>query len=287
MDTEKKCYLCNGVNFKVLDGTVRDYPGLVNLKCMNCGLISLSDFEHITDTYYEDSTMLNEAKLTIEKWAKQNYNQNFDRANKLMSMLKDKIVLDIGCGDGGFLKNIKPFVRACAGIESSKYLRQHIIENHKIQVFPNIEEFHGSNIDIMTLFHVIEHFKDPITFLKKLDKHLVKDGLIYLETPNANDALLTLYNCKAFKDWTFWGCHLFLFTENTLRTTIEKAGYKCVIKQIQRYPLSNHLHWLVKGLPNGHNIWDYFNSNSLNESYEATLSNLGKCDTLVAYITKG
>lgn len=280
------CYLCNSTEFEVLEGTVRDYPERKVLKCKKCGLVFLDSFDHIDINYYEDSNMLNEANLTVEKWTKQNYKQNLDRSTRLMSFLSDKIVLDVGCGDGGFLNNIKPFVRACAGIEQSEYLRQYIIDNYNIQVFPTIEDMPAKNIEIITMFHVIEHFKDPIQAIKKLGSSLVKNGVIYLETPNANDILLNLYDCKAFKNFTYWGCHLFLFTKETLKDMIERAGYRCTIKQTQRYPLSNHLYWLTKGLPNGHNKLDFLNSSSLKEAYESILSNLGMCDTLTAYITK-
>jgi len=56
------------------------------------------------------------------------------------------------------------------------------------------------------------------------------------------------------------------------------------IKQIQRYPLSNHLYWLVKGKPGGHIEWNFLNNSDLAKSYENTLSSLGKCDTIVGYL---
>ena len=51
----------------------------------------------------------------------------------------------------------------------------------------------------------------------------------------------------------------------------------------KRYPLSNHLYWLSKGVPNGHNKWKFLNNNILNKCYTAELSKLGKCDTIIGY----
>jgi hypothetical protein len=108
-----------------------------------------------------------------------------------------------------------------------------------------------------------------------------------IETPNANDALLSFYKSEAFANFTYWGCHLYLFTQETLRTVAEKAGLKVnYISQYQRYPLSNHLYWLSNQKPGGHKIWDCFNTPILKETYEGALAKLGLCDTLVMSVSK-
>jgi len=44
--------------------------------------------------------------------------------------------------------------------------------------------------DVITLFHVLEHFDDPRAVLKQLKSMLAKGGIIVIEVPNADDALL-------------------------------------------------------------------------------------------------
>jgi len=284
---QNNCYLCKDSEIEELEGTVRDYPHLKILKCKKCGLVFLDNFDHIDETYYENSKMLSEAHLSIDKWMKENYTQNKQRAEWLTPLLINKIVLDFGCGEGGFLANIKPIVKACAGLEQAKILRERIVNTLKIQVFGDILDISGNNFDIMTMFHVIEHLPDPIATLKILKKHLIPGGSIIIETPNANDALLSFYNCKAFSDFTYWGCHLYLYTTETLRTVLKRAGFKVnYIKQFQRYPLSNHLRWLAKGKPNGHKVWECLNSPSLKKAYGNSLASLGICDTLIASVSK-
>jgi 2-polyprenyl-3-methyl-5-hydroxy-6-metoxy-1,4-benzoquinol methylase len=281
------CYLCNSTNFIKVKGTVRDYPYLNILKCKECGLVFLDSFDHIDETYYENSRMLSEAHLTIDNWEKENFEQNNLRAKRIENLIENKIVIDFGCGEGGFLKKIKPIVKACAGVEKSQILRKRIVEGFKIQMFKDLDDIKGSNIEVITMFHVIEHLKDPMFVLKNLSEHLIKNGRIYIETPNSNDALLSLYESKDFSNFTYWGCHLYLFSEDTLKTLVEKAGFIVEkIEQIQRYPLSNHLYWLAKKQPKGHKIWDFLNDKELNEKYEKTLANLGICDTLTITIRK-
>ncbi len=280
------CYLCKSKDIKELKGTVRDYPHLKNLKCQNCGLVFLDSFDHISDVYYENSKMLSDANLSIDKWEKENYAQNKSRAELLFSIAVNKLVLDFGCGEGGLLANIRPFVKACAGVEQSKILRERIVDRYKLQVFPEVKDVQGK-FDIVTLFHVIEHLKNPIEDLTNFKEFLADESEVIIETPNADDALLSFYKSKNFANFTYWGCHVFLFTTNTLKELARQAGFKVnYIKQIQRYPISNHLHWLAKGKPDGHRVWNFLDSPALNEAYENTLSKLGIADTLLMSISK-
>ncbi len=61
------------------------------------------------------------------------------------------------------------------------------------------------------------------------------------------------------------------------------AGLKLdYVSHIQRYPLSNHLHWLARSSPGGHQAWSFLDGDDLSRAYEAKLANLGKTDTLMA-----
>ena len=88
-----------------------------------------------------------------------------------------------------------------------------------------------------------------------------------------------------YSNSTYWSQHLFLFNENTIMDLIEKSGLKInYIEQIQRYPMSNHLYWLSKGLPNGQNNYTIFNNKKLNDEYEKVLKREKICDTLLISI---
>ena len=78
-----------------------------------------------------------------------------------------------------------------------------------------------------------------------------------------------------------------MFNAETLRRLAKQVGLRIVpIQQYQRYPLSNHLHWLSKGEPSGHQKWAFLDSSNLNEAYANSLAAIGKCDTLIAYLEK-
>jgi len=201
-------------------------------------------------------------------------------------MLKPSIinqrVLDFGCGAGVFLELAQPFAEKVSGVELEQRVCEHWKE--KIEVFDIIDKVSG-NFDLITAFHVVEHLKDPRKTLQTLAKKLDRNGRIVLEVPSANDALLTLYNSDAFQRFTYWSQHLFLFNSYTLTTLATQAGLKVsAIKNYQRYPISNHLHWLSQGKPGGHKIWGFLDSPELHAAYQNSLAANGMSDTLIAYL---
>ena len=114
---------------------------------------------------------------------------------------------------------------------------------------------------------------------------MTKDGKIIIEVPNADDALLTLYDCESYKNFYYWKCHLFYYTAKTLQDVCLKSDLSIdYVKQVQRYPISNHLAWIRYGKPGGHHILNYLDSDILSKEYESRLASIGKCDTLIARV---
>jgi cyclopropane fatty-acyl-phospholipid synthase-like methyltransferase len=200
-------------------------------------------------------------------------------------MIKDKDILDFGCGTGGFLLRAKQAARQVYGLELEKRLRRHFLDNN-IEVYQYITDFDKS-VDFIFLFHVLEHLKNPIDILNTLKKKLKPNGRFVIEVPNADDALLTLYKNEAFSHFTYWSPHLYLYNFTTLQMLAKKAGLKTeAVQQEQRYPLSNHLYWLAEGKPGGHIKWVFLNNPMLEYAYKYTLASLGKCDTIVGFFSK-
>ena len=138
---------------------------------------------------------------------------------------------------------------------------------------------------MITAFHVVEHLSDPIVILKTLAAKLVNNGRLIVEVPSSECALLTLYDSSAYQHSTYWSQHLFLFNAETLGQLAKKSGLRIVsIQQHQRYPLSNHLHWLSQGKSAGHQKWAFLDSPELKAAYANALASVAKCDTLIAYL---
>lgn len=195
------------------------------------------------------------------------------------NILKNKRILDFGCGWGGFLKKIIK-AKSLTGIELRKECILYIKKNiKKIHISDNLNNL-NEKYDVITMFHVLEHIPYQIETLKTLKTKLTKNGKIIIEVPSSNDFLLKL---KEFKKFTFWSEHLILHTENSLRKILEFSGFKKInIKYYQRYNFSNHLGWFIKRIPGGHDLYKNISDKKINKDYSDYLIRNKSTDTLIA-----
>lgn len=286
MSSIRACYLCGEKEFKKRAGRVRDNPNLDVLECSRCGLVFLSSFSHVEQGFYEDGRMHDgEIDINLDAWIRETECDDERRFKWIRPLIAGKSLLDFGCGAGMFLKKTKGIAKSAIGIELEKRLKEHF-NNEGLNVTGKLDELKES-FDIITLFHVLEHLSDPAQVLKELSSKLNKNGEIIVEVPNANDALLTLYQSKPFSEFTYWSRHFFLFMESTLARLAEKAELSVnYIKQVQRYTISNHLYWLAMGKPGGHKEWHFMDSDELNKAYEKQLASVGGCDTLLGSFSR-
>jgi 2-polyprenyl-3-methyl-5-hydroxy-6-metoxy-1,4-benzoquinol methylase len=276
-----KCYLCKSNSFTLRKGQVRDAPDLKIMECDDCGLTTLSSLEHIQEGFYENSGMHDEPQ-TMEFWLNNSEWDDQRRFDNMKALLPNKKLLDFGCGAGGFLKKAEQLAESVEGVEL-----EHRVEEYwrdQLTIHTSIESA-GEGYDLITAFHVVEHLSDPVALINILAEKLSHNGRLVIEVPSSEDALLTLYDSDAFQHFTYWSQHLFLFNADNLRKLINLAGLRVInIEQYQRYPLSNHLHWLSKGKPGGHQKWAFLDSSELKTAYANALAAIAKCDTLIAHI---
>lgn len=278
-----KCYLCNGTEFKTRANKVRDNENISVIECVKCNLVTLSSLNHIDDSHYQKGNM-HKKGYSKEQWIDETKNDDLRRLNFLKDKIKNKKILDFGCGNGGFLLLSEKFTDINNGIELEESMFPYF-KSKGLQVWKSLDDAlikSEHKYDVITSFHVFEHLSDPIYILSQLSNLLSKRGEIIIEVPNANDALLTFYKNSDFSDFTYWSQHLFLYNEININELVKKAGLKLNwVKQIQRYKLSNHLYWLSNGKPGGHNVWKVLNDKDLDESYSKKLASLGICDTIM------
>lgn len=276
-----RCIVCDNQEFNFLHKGTRDLPDIDVYQCCNCGGGMLSSFDHISDSFYEESGMRQENEASLFQ-NEQIIADDFRRAEYVIKNLNvfNKTILDFGCGYAGFLKLLKPYVNKTIGVELEKSAREYATKND-ILVYQNLNDIE-EKFDIITSFHVIEHLIEPKQYLLSLKDYLKEEGKILIETPNINDALISKYHSSAFSQFTFWSCHVFLYSQQALELLLEECGYKIEwSKQIQRYSLANHLYWLSESKPGGHKVWKEFCTDVMEKEYERILAKEGLCDTLL------
>jgi len=243
--------------------------------------VFLDSFDHITPDYYENERMVGAEFPSVDYWLKLTSVDDERRFSMLSPLLSNKRILDFGCGGGGFINKAKSLASLVVGVDAEQATADYWGQG----IYTDLDAVPESDFDVITAFHVVEHLHDPAAMLHKLGGLLSENGRMVVEVPSADDALLTLYDSPGFQEFTYWSQHLFLFNASNFKMLAEKAGLKVVaLSQYQRYPLSNHLYWLSKGLPGGHQKWVFLDDPILNNAYAKALAEIGKSDTLVAHL---
>lgn len=260
---------------------VRDRADVQALICRQSGVIFLSSSEHIDRDYYSQKDHLE--PLLVQGEATHPLEDDVRRAEQFRDRIAARDWLDVGTGTGALLDLLAPHARTVAAVEPNAAM-QTTIRARGHAVYASIENLDSVRYGTATMFHVLEHLSDPVGFLAVIREKMRQHGELIVEVPHARDALLSLYQCKAFKEFTLWSEHLILHTQESLRAVMLAAGFSDVtIKGYQRYPLSNHLYWLAKGLPGGQRVWPEFDADGASSAYERVLISRDCSDTLLAF----
>lgn len=284
------CPLCGSKKVKVIHKGVRDNEYIDVYECMECSMVFLENIEDDEiERKYEKSEMHKSQyniwtetvqSMNWETWVESTKSDDERRTLALNEICDGKDVLDFGCGNGGFLRRIIAKARTASGVELETAARAQL-EKEGLTVKKRIAEYGDRKWDVITMFHVIEHLQYPDIYLQEISSALRDEGMLIVETPNASDALISMYNCEDFKDYTYWSNHVRLYNYNTLALLMRKNGFEMIRNiSLQRYPLANHLYWLTRGKPGGHVKWKELNDKELNKMYQKKLYELGICDTV-------
>lgn len=153
--------------------------------CLNCttrftGLIP----KNIKDVY-DNSAQFNFHLKSYEKNRKYRIKRfGRERVNLISRFKKKGNLLDIGCGNGWFLEAAKSKFKV-SGVEENLQLCKFVKDKLKIKVYNSLKKLKKNSFDVVTLFDVIEHVKNPILFLKEINRFLKKNGIILIFTPNS------------------------------------------------------------------------------------------------------
>ncbi len=149
---------------------------------------------------------------------------------------KNKLWIDVGAGDGGFLKTVNAQRRI--GVEISKAGRK-IMEEAGLETLSN-EEFlktSGLNADVISFWHVLEHVERPWEYLEAAKRNLSKKGRIIIGIPNSDS-----FELKYFKKYWFHlvpKYHLWHFSKNSIELLLNKSGFKT--NHIDYWSVEHHL----------------------------------------------
>jgi len=263
---------------------VRHDPAATVWRCSTCDLVygsprpSGDELAHYYATTYRDEY----GAVAPEELRRIGLDDAAARARRLTNYLQPTAsILDVGAGVGTFLAAIAGRVGAATGVEPDERSRVYIGDELGLPAVATLSELErGSEFDLITLFHVLEHVLDPASFLRELAALLRPGGALVIEVPNIDDALVSVYRSAVYRAFYFQKAHLYYFSATTLARASAEAGLSGKVSFVQRYGLRNHLHWLASGQPGGDALYSDVVSESADAAYRDSLVRSGRADTL-------
>ncbi|TAH39172.1 MAG: methyltransferase domain-containing protein [Bacteroidetes bacterium] len=204
--------------FKDKDSAQKDFSKISFNQCDFCHHVQIS--QDMPQHFYEDYIM------TVSHSSKMN-NFQIEQAKFFVDKfkLKDKDVLEVGCGDGNFLSILKDLQVNAFGNEPSKPFRELALKKglNVDSSFVNVNYRHqNAPFDAVVSREVMEHVPQPVEFLRDIRRVLKPHGFVLIEVPNFEKALDQSRYYDMFPD------HLSYFTRESLTAAMLISGYKNV-----------------------------------------------------------
>lgn len=283
MNNQDTCPVCEARESVRMPGSCRDAKDVYPIKCSVCGHIRLSSLAGSDKEHFKSGNWAPSKNIARQLLKNMTDADTARRYKDFQKYIDGMDILDFGSGNGNFLNLAAGRARSVTGLDldrrhAENYVRMNIPFYMDLDSLPSQARF-----DLITMFHVLDHISEPYLILEKLRSRLSKNGVLLIETPNADDALISLFKCPAFSDFNYYASHIFVYSYESLKRLLQKSFYKIIkISGIQRYPLANHLYWLSQGKPGGQYVYKEFNDPVLQEAYSRALRENGISDTLLA-----
>jgi len=216
-------------------------------KCQHCELqfvdsgetnINTNDMLY-SKTYHDmmAGKLGNDAKSGVEE-------QSYKRIRMVKKYISHGRLLDVGCSTGIFMEIARKEGYEVSGLDVSSYAcsiaRQRLnlgadfIENASIA---DSKVLTDCKYDIITAWDVIEHCKDPLSDLKRLNSAVGYGKVMIIRTPNA-DSLFFKISILLFRlsfgrlrfplFYLYHADHRFFFNKKSLTKMLDSSGFKAL-----------------------------------------------------------
>lgn len=295
---QRECKICKNTSFSnVFSGKIRDgkFGNFTKeshnvLGCANCGAQFLEDKGYSAKEFYESSDYRESVNSAPDVVSYQN-NHDWEQIRHLMMAgtrdVRNKTIMDIGCGAGSFLDFMSGTASEVFAVEPHEVYKKHLkSRGYSTYSYANdLFKEKGSCVDRAFCFSVIEHIDDPLPFLSDIYNCLSEKGTLTISTPNTDDILIDMLP-EEYKPFYYRIVHEWYFNQGSLKFLLEKAGFKNVkVKPFQRFGFSNFTNWLVHRKPCGDEQLEYIPV-SIENSWKTQVESEFKSDYLYAIATK-
>jgi SAM-dependent methyltransferase len=227
--SEIHCDLCGCDQFSVVESCA---PPCRVLRCQCCSLVFVHPFpsadilrDHYSDDYYREWIDAQRDRR-LAMWEA--------RLNRLERRTPRGRILDVGCGEGAFLELAAARGWEIWGTELSVDGARHSSARLGREMYRG--ELHEARLpsgffDVVTLWHVLEHVRQPSRYLDEIRRILRPDGLCVIAVPNVDDLFMrAAYRIVRGRPPRLYSgqdreIHLFHFSAATIDQYLKKAGF--------------------------------------------------------------
>lgn len=262
----ENCPICNHNEFThFLTG--KDYT--VSQKDFNIVTCSNCDFHFTNPIPVEDEIgeyYKSESYISHSSSKKGLINKIYQLVRKRTLKQKVKLIknlskgnnhLDIGAGTGHFIHQTSLAGFNSVGLEPDEDARKFAIENFKVNIQPieNLYTIEEKSIDVITLWHVLEHVYHLKKDVLQISKVLKDDGVLIVAVPNMDS-----YDAKKYKE--FWAAydlpiHLYHFKPKDIENLFSQFNMELVNILPMKYD-SYYVSMLSEKYKNGNIIKAFF-----------------------------
>jgi 2-polyprenyl-3-methyl-5-hydroxy-6-metoxy-1,4-benzoquinol methylase len=133
-------------------------------------------------------------------------------------------LLDVGAGTGAFLHHMQEHQWQVTGLEPDPATRERALSLYQLNLLSPDHLFHipEKTMDVITMWHVLEHLHRLHEYLEQLKKILKPGGLLFIAVPNYTSRDAATYGAS----WAAYDVprHLYHFSPASMEQLVKKHG---------------------------------------------------------------
>jgi len=228
------CLICNSVQSKPF---YQDVPDRFNpdktyreVICSQCGFVYLSprpieeEMSHFYDLQDYHPHHLSETSFFDRIYARVRNRNSQNKQNLITKYCPSGHLLDIGCGTGEFMMEMKKNKWLVTGLETAPEARE-IAKGKGLQVSDKLWKVEGL-FDVITLWHALEHIHRVDNLFTNIKRLLSPDGFLILALPNRES-----FDAEYYKNhWVALDAprHLYHFRPADIEKLLKQYGLKII-----------------------------------------------------------
>lgn len=162
-----------------------------------------------------------------------------------IGLQKKGLYIDVGAGDGNFLRHIN--AKRKIGVEISASGRK-IMEKNGLQTLSPKEflSLRNKNADFISFWHVLEHVDHPIDYIKAAKSNINKNGKLIIAVPNVDS-----FEFNVFKQYWFHltpQYHICFFSPYALNKILKLLDMQ--IERVDYWAIEHHFAGVLQSFIN-------------------------------------